>query len=101
MDHEEAQSLVAKTLSLSDADETEVLLAGENEDLTRFSDNAISQNVSRSTVELTVKVHLGSKVGRATTDKFDRESLKRVVANAKKIAAQQNDNLELLPLYLL
>ncbi len=54
--------------------------------------------MARNSDNLTVKVHLGSRVGRATTDKFDGDSLKRIVNMAKKAASQQQDNPDLLPL---
>ena len=98
MDRNQAESIVQRTLSHSDAEETEVLLSHGVENLTRFSDNAISQNVARTLSTLTVKVHLGRKVGRATTDQFNDESLKRAIDMAKKIAEQQKDDPELLPL---
>lgn len=98
MDEKLAQSIIEKVLSFSDATETEVLLSDEEENLTRFSNNAISQNVARSNLSLTVKVHLDKKVGRATTDRLDEDSLKRVLDLAKKVASQQRENPELLPL---
>jgi predicted Zn-dependent protease len=98
MDKKSAQDVVEKVLALSDATETEVLLSANQENLTRFSDNAVSQNVSRSNVGLTVKVHLGQKVGRATTDMLDSGALERVIGLANKVASQQRDNPDLLPL---
>lgn len=98
MDRETAQIIIEKALSFSDADETEILFSYEEENLTRFSDNAISQNVARKTDSLTVKVHIGKKVGRATTNKYDSESLVNAVRMAKKAASPQKENPELLPL---
>lgn len=98
MDHQQAESIIKKVLSFSDATETEVLISHGEENLTRFSANAITQNVARNTDSLTVKVHLGKKLGRANTDRFDDESLKRAVSTAKQIALQQKENPDLLPL---
>lgn len=98
MDPTRVEAIVQKVLSFSDATETEVLLSHSEENLTRFSGNAISQNVARSTDSLTAKVHLAQKVGRATTDRFDDDALKRVVSMAKKMASAQADDPELLPL---
>lgn len=98
MDRSQAEAIVQKVLSFSDATETEALLSHSEENLTRFGNNAISQNVARNTDSLTVKVHSGQKVGRATTDRFDEEALKRVIAMAKHAASQQKDNPDLLPL---
>lgn len=98
MDRNQAEELIKRALSFSDADETEVLLSHGEDHLTRFSNNVISQNVSRHTDGMTVKVHLGKKVGRASTDRLDDESLKRVVANARRVAEQAKENPDLLPL---
>lgn len=95
---DQAEELIKRALSFSDADETEVLLSHGEDHLTRYSNNVISQNVSRHTAGLTLKVHLGKKVGRASTDRFDNDSLKRVVAGAKLVAEQARENPDLLPL---
>jgi len=98
MDRSYGEAIVKKVLGLSTADETEVILSHTEENLTRFSNNSISQNVARLTDSLTIKVHLGKKVGRATTDRFDNDSLKHALQNANEAAKQQPDNPELLPL---
>lgn len=98
MDRQQAESIIEKVLSFSDATETEILISHGEENLTRFSANAITQNVARNTDSLTLKVHLGKKLGRANTDRFDDESLKRAVSAAKQIALQQKENPGLLPL---
>lgn len=98
MERNQAQEIIKRTLSFSSADETEVLISHSEDNLTRFSDNAISQNVARNIDGLVVNVHVGKKLGRASTDRFDDESLKRVVATAIMVAQQQRDNPELLPL---
>ncbi|MBU0518721.1 TldD/PmbA family protein [bacterium] len=98
MDRSQAEAIVQKTLALSTAAETEVILSHGEENLTRFSNNAISQNVARNTDSLTIKVHLGKKVGRTTTDRFDDESLRGALQNACNVAEQQTENPELLPL---
>ena len=98
MDSTLAQEIITKTLSFSAADETEVLLTHSEENLTRFSDNIITQNVARLTDSLTVKVHCGKKVGRAGVNQFDDDTLRRSVETAQKIACQQRDTPDLLPL---
>jgi predicted Zn-dependent protease len=98
MERNEAQEIIKRTVALSSADETEVLISHSEDNLTRFSDNAISQNVARSTDGLVVTVHLDKKLGRASTDRTDDDSLKRVVSTAILAAQQQKENPELLPL---
>jgi predicted Zn-dependent protease len=98
MDRSQAESIIQKTLSLSDADETEVILSSGTENLTRFSDNVITQNVSRSADGLSIRLHMGKKIGRATTDRFEQDALKRAVDRAKDAASQQDDNPEILPM---
>lgn len=97
-DRDQAEELVKRALSFSDADETEAILSHGEENLTRFSNNIITQNVARNTDGLAVKVHQGKKVGRASTDRFDDESLKRTIANAKLAAGQAKEIPELFSL---
>ncbi len=98
MNRRQAEEIVKRTLTFSEADETEVLLSHSVDNLTRFSNNTISQNVSRNTENLTVKVHLGRKLGRASTNRFDDQALQRVASAARQVAQQQKENPQLLPL---
>jgi predicted Zn-dependent protease len=82
----------------SPADETELLISGGKSALTRFANNTITQNVSEENYVLSLRVSLDGRTARATTNKFDDESLKRLVKSATDLAKVQERDPDLLPL---
>lgn len=81
------------------ADEAEVIITSYTRSLTRYANNAITQNVHENeTTELVVRLIKSGKVARATTNKIDDTSLKNlVVATAEAIKYQKPDK-KMLPL---
>jgi predicted Zn-dependent protease len=72
--------------------------AGTNTDaLTRFANNTIHQNVAEHTVSISVRAIFDGRTARATTNKTDDDSLRRVVAAAASLAKNQPKNPDLLP----
>ena len=92
------QEIFAELLRSSDADETELILGGGTHELTRFANNTIHQNVAEEGYVLSVRTVYGSRTARATSNKFDSESLRRVVAESASLARQQQPDPELLPM---
>jgi predicted Zn-dependent protease len=82
----------------STADEVEVLFYGGKSALTRFANNVIHQNVAEENYGVSVRTAFGQKTARATTNKFDDESLKRVVQASENLARVQHPDTDLLPL---
>src|SRR5579885_2053473 len=95
LSQERCQEIFAELLQHSDADETEVLIAGGAHELTRFANNTIHQNVAEEGYLLSVRTSFDGRTARATTNKFDAESLRRVVAESAGIARQQQPDPEL------
>jgi predicted Zn-dependent protease len=81
-----------RALSLSGADQTEVLVTASNKHLTRFAANAIHQNVSEANVTLRVRTVFGRKVGVASGNAPNDEALRKVVKAAATAARFQQDN---------
>lgn len=98
LSRERCQELFAEILRYSDADETELMLAGGSSALTRFANNTIHQNVAEEGYSLSVRTVYGSRTARASTNKFDSDSLRRVVAEAASLTRQQQPDPELLPM---
>lgn len=92
------QELFAELLKHSEADETELLIGGGTHALTRFANNTIHQNVAEEGYAISVRTSFGQRTARATTNRFDNESLQRVVAEASSLARQQQPDPELLPM---
>src|SRR5260221_6124788 len=82
----------------SSADEIEVLVYGGKSALTRFANNIIHQNVAEENYVASVRTVFGGRTARATTNKLDDESLKRIVQSSEKLAKVQHPDPDLLPL---
>ncbi len=80
------------------ADEVEVLLEATQSALTRFANNTIHQNVAEEGIHVSVRTQLDGRTARATTNKTDAESLRRVAERAAESARWQPQNPDLLPL---
>ncbi len=87
-----------KILSLSTADQTEVLFLGEDSGLTRFANSYIHQNVAECNAELRVRVVVGKRIGVASTNDLGDEALQRVVETAMTIASLQHENPDFISL---
>jgi len=80
------------------ADEVEVLFYATHNALTRFANNTIHQNVAEENVVVSVRTAFGQRTARATTNKLDDESLKRVVQASEALAKVQQPDPDLLPM---
>src|SRR5258708_7280125 len=94
---EQAGDIFDRIRKLSSADEVEVLFSGGRFALTRFANNTIHQNVSEENYHVSVRTAFGGRTARAFTNKFDDESLWRVVESSEKLARVQHPDPDLLP----
>jgi PmbA protein len=92
------EHIAERVLKFSEADETEVEVHSTVDALTRFANNTIHQNVSEHTLGISVRAVVNGRTARATTNKTDEESLRRVVAAAMSLARNQPENPDLLPM---
>ena len=90
--------IAEKIFKFSDADETEVEIGVVSDALTRFANNTIHQNVAEQALNVSVRTVLDGRTARATTNKTDDESLRRVVATSKTLARSQPRDPDLLPM---
>jgi PmbA protein len=81
-------------LSTASADQTEVLVVGQDLALTRFAANSIHQNVSETDVSVRVRSVVGKRIGVASSNDVSEESLKKLVRKAETIASFQQENPE-------
>src|SRR5581483_6736064 len=93
-DETSVQALLQKVLSYSRAEQTEVVYQGTESALTRFANNYIHQNVAENNHELRVRAVVGKRVGVATTNRLDDDSLRKVTEQALEIARVQPENPE-------
>ncbi len=95
---EQAGEIFDRLRKLSSADEIEVLFSGGRFALTRFANNTIHQNVEDQNHVLSVRTVFSGRSARASTNKFDEESLRRVVAASEALARVQHPDPDLLPM---
>ena len=79
-------------LSVSPADETEVVYRRRDESLTRFANNHIHQNVTETNHEIVVRCVSGSRCGIAMSNTTHSEGLRNLARVAFDLARQQPEN---------
>ena len=72
--------------------QAEIVLISEDTKLTRFANNEIHQNVAERNVEVHVRVAIGQRVGTASGNGVDDDSLRRLVEQATTVARLQREN---------
>jgi PmbA protein len=99
-----ASAIFDKLRKYSSADEVELLISGGHSALTRFANNAIHQNVAEESQALSLRVSIdtasakGGRTARASTNKVDDESLRRLAQSAEALVRMQQPDPELLPM---
>ena len=95
---EEARAILTKVLSFSTADECVASLGGSDEGNIRYANNAVSTAGAASTMSLSVSSVYGKKVGSASINEFDDDSLKKAVERAEELAQLSPENPEYMPM---
>jgi len=98
LNQDQAAELFKRIRKHSTADEVEVLFYGGKSALTRFANNTIHQNVAEENYAVSVRTVFAGRTARATTNKFDDESLRRVVEASESLAKVQHPDPDLLPM---
>jgi predicted Zn-dependent protease len=93
---EKAADIFDRVRKFSTADEVEIFLSGGRSALTRFANNTIHQNVAEENHSISVRTAFGGRTARASTNKFDDESLRRVVESSESLARVQHTDPDLL-----
>ncbi|HEV2688905.1 MAG TPA: TldD/PmbA family protein [Bryobacteraceae bacterium] len=85
----------AKSLHVPDV---EAIFGAQREALTRFANNNIHQNVAEQAQFLSVRVQTEQRTARATTNRFDGDSVRSAVEQAIALARSAAPDSNLLPL---
>src|SRR5271165_2086271 len=93
---DEAADIFDRIRRFASADEVEVLFSGGRFALTRFANNTIHQNVAEENHIVSVRTAFGGRTARAATNKFDDDSLRRVVESSEALAKVQHPDPDLL-----
>src|SRR5258708_5536541 len=94
---DQAAEVFARIRKHATADEVECLFYGGRSALTRFANNTIHQNMAEENYGVSVRTVFGGRTARATTNKFDDESLRNVVKASEDLAKVQEPDPDLLP----
>src|SRR3954453_18867872 len=95
---DQAADIFSRIKNYSTADEVEGLFYGGRSALTRFANNTIHQNVAEENYGVSVRTVFGGRTARATTNRFDDQSLKDVVKASEDLARVQEPDSDLLPM---
>src|SRR5437879_13394237 len=95
---DQAADIFDRIRKFSTGDEVEALFSGGKFALTRFANNTIHQNVAEENYVVSVRTVFGGRTARATTNRFDDESLRRTVKASESIAKVQEPDPDLLPM---
>lgn len=98
MTRDEAKSVLDRALAAAGDRDVEVTLGGGESALTRFANNEITQNVSERRFQLSVRVVLGRRTGRATGNDLSDAGIARLVLRASEAASLQPEIEGLPPL---
>lgn len=91
-----ALETLKKVLSVVTVEQAEAILVAGSSGLTRFANSTIHQNVFERDNEIFLRVAKGKKIGVASSNLIDDESLARLAKRAEEIAESQvpNPNFE-------
>src|SRR6266436_487942 len=95
---DQASDLFSRLQRYSTADEVEAYFYGGHSALTRFANNVIHQNVADENYGVSVRTTFGGRTARASTNKLDEDSLRRVVRASEDLAKVQQPDTDLLPM---
>src|SRR5580704_13974445 len=95
---DQAADIFDRIRKISSADEVEVLFSGGKFALTRFANNIIHQNVAEENHTVSMRTVFAGRTARASTNKFDNDSLRRVVESSESLARLQHPDPDLLPM---
>ena len=95
---EQSAAIFDRIRKYTSADEVELLISGNRFALTRFANNTIHQNVADQNQVISVRTNFGGRTARATTNKLDDDSLRRVVESSENLARVQQPDADLLPM---
>jgi predicted Zn-dependent protease len=96
MTREQAQDLARRVLGFSTADNARVNISSGEEGNTRFAVNQISTAGDVTNATVTVTSAFGRRTASATTNRFDDESLRRVVETSEQLARLSPEDPEYL-----
>src|SRR5947209_2760570 len=88
------REIAATIMQASEADQTEVVVMQSDDNLTRFANNCIHQNVTERNTNITVRAVVGHRIGIAISNDARPDSLQRLAERAADLARLGPENPE-------
>jgi len=89
----DSYAILDAALNAAQADEADALFVSTDQNITRFANSSVHQNMSELSAELTLRVIVNNAVGVASTTAFDADEIARTAALARE-AARHGDALQ-------
>jgi predicted Zn-dependent protease len=98
LNEDQALSLLEKVVKQSAAEEVFVSLSAGEESLSRFSENQISQNISKTVFSLNITSYFGNKSASAAVTEFDEDAIAQTIKRSQELAKIAPADPEWMPL---
>jgi predicted Zn-dependent protease len=98
LNEDQAFSLVDSVIQQSSSDGVFVSLSTGEEFLSRFSENQISQNISKNRFSLSITSYFGKRSASASTTEIDPEAIKQTIQRSEELARIAPEDPEWMPL---
>ncbi len=85
--HDESRDIVRRALRAAGGEEADASFTSVDQNITRFANSNVHQNMSEESAWLTLRVITGGAIGVASTSSFDDEELARTAAVARESAS--------------
>jgi predicted Zn-dependent protease len=98
LSEDEATSLIEFVIQQSEAEGVFVSLSASESFLSRFSENQISQNISKNRFNLTVTSNFGRRSASASTTELDSDAIAQTIRRSQDLARVAPEDPEWVPL---
>lgn len=95
---DQALSLIDSVIKQSQSDGVFVSLSNSSESLTRFSENQITQNISRTEFSLNITSYFGKKSASSSTTVLDADAIAATLRSSEELAQIAPEDPEWVPL---
>jgi predicted Zn-dependent protease len=89
----DSYDILERALDAAQADEADAVFISTDQNITRFANSSVHQNMSELSAELTLRVIVNNATGVASTTAFDADEIARTAALARE-AARPGDALQ-------
>ncbi|MGB3535611.1 MAG: TldD/PmbA family protein [Microcoleaceae cyanobacterium] len=95
---DEALSLIDQVIQQSESEAVEVSLSNNEDNLTRYSENQITQNVSSTKFKLSVTSYFGQRSATTSTTELDVDAITETLRRSEELARIAPEDPEWVPL---